>query len=216
MSLNSVSSRGLLQSGKPYQHQWWKLPIWQHWSWNTTGFLCNTSNRARSQIQLMSNSCNRSGSSLTNRLSCRSTIVRYYVDWQLPALTLDNLHGFCCLFVFAVWYLWVMWPIILYKKNNNKKQKKLVKSLVITVLHCETLILLTDSEKGIRAFQIKCLRKPPHLQLGAQDQQQGVEQDQLPCGSTWTSSGNCKDMKPHKIMWFRYVTHHNCLSKATV
>ena len=30
----------------------------------------------------------------------------------------------------------------------------------------------------------------PHLQLGAQDQRLGAGQDQLPCGTTGTSSGN--------------------------
>ena len=32
-----------------------------------------------------------------------------------------------------------------------------------------------------------------YLLLGAQDQQLGVEQDQLPCRSTGTSSGNCQE-----------------------
>ena len=33
----------------------------------------------------------------------------------------------------------------------------------------------------------------PYLPLGAQDQQLGVKQDQFPCGSTGTSSGNCQE-----------------------
>ena len=33
----------------------------------------------------------------------------------------------------------------------------------------------------------------PHLLLGAQDKRLGTEQDQLPCGSTGTSSGNCQE-----------------------
>ena len=32
-----------------------------------------------------------------------------------------------------------------------------------------------------------------YLLFGAQDQRQGAEQDQLPCGSTGTSSGNCQE-----------------------
>ena len=31
--------------------------------------------------------------------------------------------------------------------------------------------------------------------LGAQDEQLSAEQDQLPCGSTGTSSGNCQEME---------------------
>ena len=34
-----------------------------------------------------------------------------------------------------------------------------------------------------------------HLLLGAQDQQLGAAQDQLPCGSTGTSSGNHQEME---------------------
>ena len=33
----------------------------------------------------------------------------------------------------------------------------------------------------------------PYLLLGAQDQRLGAEQDQLPSGSTGTSSGNCQE-----------------------
>ena len=33
----------------------------------------------------------------------------------------------------------------------------------------------------------------PHLLLGTQDQRPGAEQDQLPCGSAGTSSGNCQE-----------------------
>ena len=35
----------------------------------------------------------------------------------------------------------------------------------------------------------------PQLILGAQDQRLGAEQDQLLCGSTGTSSGNCQEME---------------------
>ena len=49
---------------------------------------------------------------------------------------------------------------------------KLYKSLVTSILPycCETWTLLSDSEKRIQAFHAKCMKKPPHLQLGAQDQ----------------------------------------------
>ena len=50
-----------------------------------------------------------------------------------------------------------------------------------------------------------------HLFLGAQDQRLGAEQDQLPCGSTETSSGTVKRLK---LAWFRHDTHHNSLSKT--
>ena len=37
------------------------------------------------------------------------------------------------------------------------------------------------------------------LLLRAQDQQLGAEQDQLPCGSTWTSCGNCQEMETFMV-----------------
>ena len=38
-----------------------------------------------------------------------------------------------------------------------------------------------------------------HLLLGAQDQRLGAEQDQLHCGSTGTSSGNCQETETCKV-----------------
>ena len=48
-----------------------------------------------------------------------------------------------------------------------------------------------------------------HLLLGAQDQRLGAEQDQIPCGSTGTSSGT---VEKRKLAWFGNVTHHDSLS----
>ena len=42
-----------------------------------------------------------------------------------------------------------------------------------------------------------------HLRLGAQDQQLGAEQDQLPCRSTGTTSGNCQEMET----WMVWACH---------
>ena len=50
----------------------------------------------------------------------------------------------------------------------------------------------------------------PHLLLGPQDQRLGAKQDQLPFGSTGTSSGNCQE-----LAWFGHVTRHDNLSKTT-
>ena len=39
----------------------------------------------------------------------------------------------------------------------------------------------------------------PYLLLGAQDQRLGAEQDQLPCGSTGTSSGKCQEAETRMV-----------------
>ena len=74
---------------------------------------------------------------------------------------------------------------------------KLYKSLVTSILlyGYETwTVLFADCEKRIQAFETKCLRKPLRIShFGAQDQRLGAEQDQLPCGSKGTSSGNCQE-----------------------
>ena len=73
---------------------------------------------------------------------------------------------------------------------------KVYKSLVISILlyGCETWTLLSDSEKKNPVFRNQALEETsPHLLLGAQDQRPGAEQDQLLCGSTGTSSGNCQE-----------------------
>ena len=48
-------------------------------------------------------------------------------------------------------------------------------------------------KKGSRLWNQVSEETSPYLLLGAQDQRLGVEQDQLPCGSTWTPSGNCQE-----------------------
>ena len=56
-------------------------------------------------------------------------------------------------------------------------------------------------KKRIQAFETKCMRKSFHINLllGAEDQRLGAEQDQLPCWSTWTSSGNCQETETCKF-----------------
>ena len=56
----------------------------------------------------------------------------------------------------------------------------------------------------------------PYLLLGAQDQRLGTEQDQLPCGSTETSSGHCQDVKRRKLAWFGHVTRHASFSETNL
>ena len=75
---------------------------------------------------------------------------------------------------------------------------KLYKSLVTSILlyGCETWTLLAGAGKKDPGFRNQKLEKTfRHLLLGAQDQRLGAEQDQLPCGSTETSSGNCQETK---------------------
>ena len=75
---------------------------------------------------------------------------------------------------------------------------KLYKSFVTFILlyGCETWTLFADAEKKDLCFQNqKPEETSPHLLLGAQDQQLGAEQDQLPYGSTGTSSCNCQEME---------------------
>ena len=54
------------------------------------------------------------------------------------------------------------------------------------------------------------MKKPPCLLLGAQDQQLGAEQDQLPCGPQEPLLAN---VKRQKLAWFGRVTRHDSLSK---
>ena len=61
--------------------------------------------------------------------------------------------------------------------------------LLILLFGCETWTLLADSEKRIQAFETN----------GAEGQQLGVEQDQLPCGLTDTSSGKYQEMETHMV-----------------
>ena len=65
---------------------------------------------------------------------------------------------------------------------------KLYMSLGTSVLYgCKTWTLLAYSEKKDPGLQNQVPEDTSsHLLLGAQDQQLGAEQDQLPCGSTGT------------------------------
>ena len=76
----------------------------------------------------------------------------------------------------------------------------LYKSLVAPILlyGCETWTLLADSELKKLNFLSRLLKPMAeetsvHLLLGATDKRLGAEQDQLRCGSTGTSSGNCQE-----------------------
>ena len=51
-----------------------------------------------------------------------------------------------------------------------------------------------------------------HLLLGAQHPRQGVEQDQLLCGSTGTSLGNCREMEACMVRACQ--AYHDSLSKT--
>ena len=75
---------------------------------------------------------------------------------------------------------------------------KLYKFLVTSILlyGCETWTLSVKSEEKKKdpGFRYQVPKKTsPHLLLGPQDQRLGAEQDQLPYGSTGTSSGNCQE-----------------------
>ena len=64
----------------------------------------------------------------------------------------------------------------------------------LRILNCrQCAIGLNDSEKRIQAFETKCMRKLLLSPTSSRDQRPGVEQDQLPCGSTGTSSGNYQE-----------------------
>ena len=76
---------------------------------------------------------------------------------------------------------------------------------------CGTWTLLADYKKRIQAFWNQVPEETsPHL-FGSQDQQLGVEQDQLPCGS---KEPLLATVKRWKLTWFWHATHHNSLSKT--
>ena len=56
---------------------------------------------------------------------------------------------------------------------------------------CLLTVKKKKNDPGLRNQRPK--ETSPHLLLGAQDQQPGVEQGQLYCGSTGISSGDCQD-----------------------
>ena len=70
---------------------------------------------------------------------------------------------------------------------------KLYKSLITSILlyGCETRTLFAGSDEKNPGFRNQVPEETsPHLPPGAQDQRLGAERDQLPCGSTGTSSDN--------------------------
>ena len=84
-----------------------------------------------------------------------------------------------------------------YNTLSFASKFKLYKSLVTSILlyGYETWTLLADFERRIQAFETKCMRKLlriSNLEHKTSDRL-GAEQDQLPCGSTGTSSGNCQE-----------------------
>ena len=92
-----------------------------------------------------------------------------------------------------------------------KLYKSLVASILLYGLTAYGICLLTLKKRSDPGFETKCMKKlSPHLLLGAQDQRQGAEQDQLPWRSTGTSSGNSQETE---FAWFRHVTRHDNLSK---
>ena len=62
------------------------------------------------------------------------------------------------------------------------------------------LNLYESSEFVDPGFQDQVLEETwPHRLLGAEDQRLGVEQDQLLCGPTGTSSNNCQETETHVV-----------------
>ena len=78
------------------------------------------------------------------------------------------------------------------------RQFKLYKYLITSILlyACKTWTLLADSVKKNPGFPNQVHEETsPYLLFGAQDQRLGSDKDQLPCGSTGTSSGKCQEME---------------------
>ena len=78
--------------------------------------------------------------------------------------------------------------------NKFKLYKSLVTSSSSTAVK-HGLCLLTLKKKNPGFWNQVLEETSLHLLLGAQGQQPGAEQDQLPCWSTETSSGNCQEME---------------------
>ena len=59
---------------------------------------------------------------------------------------------------------------------------------------CEFVCLFVFKLRSHTVFRKRAHEETStYLLLGAQDQRLGAEQDQLPCGSTGASSGNCQE-----------------------
>ena len=83
-------------------------------------------------------------------------------------------------------------------KSGHPSYKSLVTSTPL--YSCETWTPLADSEKKDPGFQSQVHEETsPHPLLGAEDQQLGVEHDQLSCGYIGTSSGNCQETETCRV-----------------
>ena len=93
---------------------------------------------------------------------------------------------------------------------RNFKYKSLVTAILLYSL--ETWTLLPDWKKKRSRLQNQVHEETfPYLLLGAHDHGVGTEQDQLPCGSTGTSSGSCQQTETGM---FSHVTWYNSLYKT--
>ena len=73
-------------------------------------------------------------------------------------------------------------------------------------------MFLAQSPIEIPVFRNQVLEKTsPYFLVGAQDQRLVAEQNQLPCGSTGTSSAT---VERQKLAWFGHVTLHDSLSST--
>ena len=83
---------------------------------------------------------------------------------------------------------------------NFSRNFKSYKSLVTSILLHGCEILLGSAKRG-HGFQYHVPEETIlHLLPGAEDEHFGVEQDQLPCGSTGNSSGNCQETET-PMLW---------------
>ena len=104
--------------------------------------------------------------------------------------------------VFAGWY----------SERRETQERKIVcsngkfvpPSSSVTVKHGPCLLTLERDKKKREdlGFRNQAPEETsPHLLLGTQDQRLGAEQDQLPCGSTGTSSGDCQMTETCRAPW---------------
>ena len=82
------------------------------------------------------------------------------------------------------------WPLALQASLSSRSLLSPPSSSTTAVKHGPRLRTLTKKDPGFRNQVPE--ETSPHLQSAAQDHWPGAGHDQLPCGSTWTSSGNCQ------------------------
>ena len=86
----------------------------------------------------------------------------------------------------------IWWCYTISLTGKFKLCKSLFTSLFLYGREARTLV--ADSDKKDSDLRNRVSEETsPHLLIGAQDQQLVVEQIQLPCESTGTSSGNCRE-----------------------